>query len=336
MYPVKRFRVLLASFVTAIFSLLLALFAILLWGSNIHAFQKHFLDESKEMVMLLKNLSINEPEPKQRVFIAAAINKMVEKSRKDSKEVYIREAFFIDKEGNLIAHSNPIAMSSETPLKYDDPKYKKVLLQSREDPILTQALKYRETSLGARLKYLGEDNSGLAQLLGFFFPERIVSEYSVGVAHYTEGSAQALSSLHLVTEVDIAKSLLSPWDYYQVRNLYFMLFLALLILCFVYVGHYYDPSSFRPFRLSRKRSYPTVAPQIPAYGHGSPVLPMSLPPQAVPHAPLAYPPPAYPPAAAYPPVAYPPVAYPPVAYPPSAYPPPPQQPPTTAEAIPLD
>ena len=319
MSPIKKFRASLAFLVSTAFAGLLLIFALFLWSYKVRLFQGNFLDRSKGKATLLKNLVVAKPKAEERVLIAGAISQMVERSRKESSDIYIREAFFLSAKGNVIAHSNAIRMSVEMQADYKTPKYQKVLSQSKQDPILVRPLKHRETSFGPFIKYWKDSHPPMGHMLSYLFVEEIASEYSIGVACYSPKPLQAIGSFHIVTEVDIANSLLSPWNYYQVHNLYLIIFLALLIACFLFVGHY--SSAPLGYRFSSQKAFPQPTMLSPPnYGAASPVFPLPSP-QAH-HAPPMY----------YPPAPYPPSAYspPPPAHHPFTYPSMP-----TAEAIPL-
>lgn len=211
----KALKILFGSFLIAV--LLVTALALPVW--YVYSQGNRFVRESEqvarnralEMGITLNTLSGESLYYDNLIALSHTMHMVVRQSETRKDAFQIREIFFVDKDGKLIAHSDIAKLAADSGVSYDKDKFQFGQLRFKGDPLSLEVTQRVKPDFGPLVAKIGATPL-FERLLAFMLPDLTASDYHLAGSVYMPDEALPSGSLHIVIHNQNAALVLAQYS----------------------------------------------------------------------------------------------------------------------------
>lgn len=148
---------------------------------------------STELASTIGTLAQESEDPASMVALCQTMNAIVNGSSNRAPTLAVTEAFFINREGKVLAHNEIAKVASQSSVVYDEKKYLDASKRWMRNPVLIEPN-------GSIESIDNETLNELMPLLQEFFPELLINRYHASFVVYPPDEIVPSGSVHLMLE----------------------------------------------------------------------------------------------------------------------------------------
>lgn len=145
----------------------------------------------RELAATIGTLAQESSDPDTVVALCQTMNAMVTGSRNRSPGLSVEEAFFIDREGTVIAHNDIAKVASQASVNYDEKKYTDAANRWMKNPVVVEPI-------GSVQSINDEYLDQLIPVIQQYMPGLLVNRYHASFAVYPPDEDFPSGSVHLM------------------------------------------------------------------------------------------------------------------------------------------